>query len=291
MDLSIPSIPTTPEEISCATLEMYYKLIRELVDRGLEFPAQALQAFENQIKTMDNVILKEYLETINDIESQLRNICEVNDLLDASLDSNTGDMSFCELLFKCEAFGKLIFNESVRGMFVNLIPTVPEDIKPQLTSDYTLFSTWICKLSLDKILGNMTNILGDAIWDLVKNLKEELLDLFNVEDLKDEYINFLHSSGIFELLEQLDDFAECAFAICDYATQSKETKSDILKRLGLRYNKSTNEYEYDTETSPNYKSAQEKGDEIKRKIALLDAISKNDSVDKCTLMKDYFGNS
>lgn len=287
MDLSLLSLPKTPEEISCATLEMYYKLIIDLIDRGIELPAQALMSLNNQIKTMDNVILNDYLDTIDEIETNLRNICGVSDILDASLDSNTGDMSFCELLYQCEAFGRLIFNESVRGMFVNLIPTVPEDVKPQLTSDYTLFSTWICKLSLDQILGNMSQILGDRIFDLVKNLKEELLDLFKIDDLIDEYINFLHASGIFELLEQIDTFARCAFAICDYATQSRDTKKDILSRLGLIYNEATNDYEYDKSSSKHYASVIAKEATIKRKIYSLEAIADNKTDNRCVLLKDY----
>lgn len=271
MSVEIPSIPSTPEEGICASLEIYFKWIDSVLSAGIEVPVTAAEAVRNLIRTQTEKVYAEVLEGIIEVEDSLKSVCKaIDSAIPASEPSD--DMQWCKTLFACKAFMSLILTEEIRGATMSLIPMVPDSERGAIASDYDTFVRYICKLSLNDILRALANSgLGQVI-SLIEPLVTTMRKTPRIDSLLDEYFAEIFGLGVFELLDTFLEFEKCIFTACDMNEKSRSKLAEIRDKLFIV--ESSGEWTIDFSADWIARSMTAEG-EVRRRLAVLERLAKD----------------
>lgn len=225
------------EATYCKMLDTYYQGIVSTVELALAFPQMMAKRIIVFIKRLESVILAT-------IEKQLLAIIELIGNLKPFKDFNKNKKikAFCTALFKCQA---------AIQMLVDIGTISQED-----ADDFANFERLVCRVGLSDFI---KNYLGSLLSSL-RTQADELLDKANtwIEQLMNQFINPYNSflggttpfpgtnryliipltptrtlTGIYEIMDALNAFAECGFAVCDFVTTAANKQDDWKTKLKI----------------------------------------------------------
>lgn len=225
------------EATYCKMLDTYYQGIVSTVELALAFPQMMAKRIIVFIKRLESVILAT-------IEKQLLAIIELIGNLKPFKDFNKNKKikAFCTALFKCQAAIQMLVD-------IGTISQADAD-------DFANFERLVCRVGLSDFI---KNYLGSLLSSL-RTQADELLDKANtwIEQLMNQFINPYNSflggttpfpgtnryliipltptrtlTGIYEIMDALNAFAECGFAVCDFVTTAANKQDDWKTKLKI----------------------------------------------------------
>tara|TARA_R110001592_G_scaffold243633_1_gene504639 strand:+ start:41 stop:853 length:813 start_codon:yes stop_codon:yes gene_type:complete len=216
----------TGEDLFCSILEAEYNAFVALIDAAINFPRTAMQIVKSALQAILRLAFEVIREGIIFLEQE---IIKLLDLDDIDL-SKTRD-NFCDVAWNCAAIKDKIYN------WLNI-----DENNPVRTS-YDKFEEIVCGAGLRAILENF--IQDNLLNKLDTQLSVWLQDIQNAFDKIDKivqkYIDYLLYTKIpvidktfMELMEELDEYAQCAFAACNWALTSSNKKEDLLDQAGVK---------------------------------------------------------
>jgi hypothetical protein len=223
------------EATYCKMLDTYYQGIVSTVELALAFPQMMAKRIIVFIKRLESVILAT-------IEKQLLAIIELIGNLKPFKDFNKNKKikAFCTALFKCQAAIQMLVD-------IGTITQADAD-------NFANFERLVCRVGLSDFI---KNYLGSLLSSL-RTQADELLEKANtwLEQLMNQFINPYNSflggmtpfpgtnryliipltptrtlTGIYEIMDALNAFAECGFAVCDFVTTAANKQDDWKTKL------------------------------------------------------------
>lgn len=230
------------EEMFCSMTETIYNTLVEAIELALSIPIQFLESIKSVIRKVKLLIFATIESTLEAIEKKLFAF-----LASAGLNPDTSEQkgNFCSLLFTCKALRDSLFDpddfsgdsDAVFVQFISL--SVRNLIR---AGAYDVFEKHVCKLSLRALIDNFIDYALLDIGDALAELRQELLDALDISALVDQYEDLLETpvSGIgknvFELLDELDKFAQCAFGVCNFIYTSSNQQDDFATKAYIEKN-------------------------------------------------------
>ena len=232
------------EALFCTVMEAEYNAFVAIIENIIFLPQTALS------------IVKSLLQAANKLAWELirSGIVALEQLLIGALNFDGFDLStmkdnFCQVLWDC-AFMK---NTLLEWLGVDGEDKIKVPGYPRQTVTYPMFEDLICKQGLrsfaedfiqTEVLNNMATELTkiDAKIDEVYNkANKEVID-FTDRQLKKKL--FGTGKSFEDLMVELDKFAQCAFATCNFALTSSNKKDDLLDGLGVTWSQSEARFEF-----------------------------------------------
>lgn len=230
------------QDMFCAMTEEVYDALIVAINTALLLPAQFLQSIKSVLRKVELIILASIQTALEAIENKLFAFLDINGL---SADTSEQKDNFCALLFACSALKDNLFDPNDTSgdsdaIFVKMIPlTIRNEIR---SGSYDIFEKYVCKLSLRAVLDNFINYALLNIADILTNLRIELIDALNIDDLIDQYEELLQADipglnkSVYDLLDDLDKFAQCAFGTCNFIFTSSNQQSDFAAKAYIEKN-------------------------------------------------------
>lgn len=221
---------SSPELLFCSIVEQQYNGIVNTIDLAINAPTLALRILKGQIKRFEMLVLAVIEGRLEVIESL---ILKMVDLLKLDTFDRFDRRDFCRVAYACYALRQSLFPNS--GNDPSLVSMIPEAIRNQLRissgdSAYDVFEKFVCKLSLkailDQFIDDLLSDIQDELDEMLRKLGIEKIDEW-IQQYFDAIVPFLR------LMQNLDQFAQCAFATCNYVETSLNKQEDISKKLLL----------------------------------------------------------
>ena len=213
----------TGEQLFCSMLEAEYDAFVTLIESIINFPRMALQTVKSLLQAVSRLTMQLIRSTVIVIEQEIIKYLNLD-----GIDLSKTKENFCNVAFECAAIKDKIFS----------ILNVPDSAK----DNYDEFEEIVCKQGLRSLFEDwlQDNIL-DALDKQLASFLDDIEKVFNkVNNAVDEYIDYLLNTEIpfigktfLELMDELDKYAQCAFASCNWALTSTNKKEDLLSNAGV----------------------------------------------------------
>lgn len=257
---------SAPESLFCNILQVQYTATVTAIKTVINIPLLALKLLKSNLQRV-KLVLYAAVEAAADV--LLAKLNAVFDLVDVQ---NTDEgMSFCRLAYGCKALMETLFDPN--GSLLSFLSPAQ---KQQAKDNYEFFEQFICKNGLEQLVTNWVNEQIDSIEQQINTLEQKLLGATGLDQLTQAYLTklqtpILNGKNIYELLDSLDDFAECTFSICNYIATSSNQKEEFYDKLQIT--KVGNGFAY--VAGKIEKEIQEQDDRIRRKLqAMKDSINR-----------------
>jgi len=213
----------TGEQLFCSILEAEYDAFVTLIDSIINFPRMALQTIKSIIQAAVKLTMQLIRSTIIVIEQKIIEFLNLDDI-----DLSKTKENFCNVAWECAAIKDKIFD----------IMNVPDSVK----NNYEEFEEVVCRQGLRSLFEDwVQGTMLDGLDQTLRGFLDDIEKVFNkVQNGVDEYIDYLLNTKIpfigktfLELMEELDTFAQCAFASCNWALTSTNKKEDLLADAGV----------------------------------------------------------
>lgn len=226
------------EATYCKMLDTYYQGIVSTVDLALAFPQMMAKRIIVFIKRLESVILAT-------IEKQLLAIIELIGNLKPFKDFNKNKKikAFCTALFKCQAAIQMLVD-------IGTISQADAD-------NFSNFERLVCRVGLSDFIKNYLGSLLSSLRTQADEYANVAIDWVE-EQLIKKFINPYNSflagttpfpgtnryliipltstrtlTGIYEIMDALNAFAECGFAVCDFVTTAANKQDDWKTKLKI----------------------------------------------------------
>ncbi len=213
-----------PESLFCNMLEAQYNALISAIELLLGAPAFALARLKSNIQRLFDVLYAAIIAAIEILAAQLDELLALG-----AIDQNESKMAFCRIAYACQPLRSVLFSSGNPLLFF-----LSDQEIQDAQNNYQVFEDLICKVGLGSLLDSWTNVALDAIEAQLDALEAQLLGALGIDDLIDAYMQLLEDSGIFDFLEQLDEYAECAFEVCNWLETSDNKKEEIYEKLGVK---------------------------------------------------------
>jgi hypothetical protein len=220
----------TGESLFCSILEAEYNALVLLIETAIEFPHVVLQLLKSAIDATLSLVYKVIEASIIAIEQTIIDTLNLD-----GIDLSKTKEGFCDVAFSCVALRDKIFN----------MLSISDKKREELISDFDEFNDLICKNSLRGLFEGFTNTaILEPLLKLLRDYLKQIDDGFTYIDQKvQDYIEKtleaeipLLGRSFRDYMDDLDAFAQCAFATCNFAATSLNFKEDKLGRAGVDYN-------------------------------------------------------
>jgi len=216
----------SPEKMFCTMLEQQYGVVRSLIDAALAAPAFALSSLRSAILRIKNIVYAAIEAALDVLAAQLNTILGLDDI-----DRNETKDAFCRVAFECQALRDILFSDTTLDV---MFFWLSDSEKQAIQDNFDDFQELICEVGLANLITGWTDSILNTISDELDRLADKLLGILGIQELIDKYLAFLEDSGIYDLLDQLDSFANCGFAICDFIATASNGKEDYEKKLNIQ---------------------------------------------------------
>jgi len=210
----------TGEELFCFILEQQYDALVALIDQAIQFPRVALQTLKSVIQAVLKLTFEVIRAAIIIIEQEIIKFLNLD-----GIDLSKTKENFCNVAWECAAIKDKLY--SLLG--------IAED-NPARTA-YETFEEVICRQGLrnlfeswtqDTLLNNLDQTLAGYLDD-IERVSNRVLNAV------DDWIDYLTNTDIpfvnktfLELMDELDQYAQCAFASCNWTLTSQNKKEELL---------------------------------------------------------------
>lgn len=212
----------SPSAMFCTMLEQQYAAIVAQIDLLIQFPATALSMLNSNISRLFAVTYNVIEAAILALEQQLLNILGLDDIDQGNVSS------WCSIAQECEALIDLLVDS---GLLASILPSGVS--VSDVLNNYEKWEKYVCKDGLGDLIDGWIDDALQTIYDQIMSLRDRLLGALGIDELIDKYLQAVEESGIYDLLDQLDKFAQCAFEICDYVSTASNSSEDTLERLSM----------------------------------------------------------
>ena len=217
----------------CQIVEAEYLSTINTIETLVGVPQLALRSLKAYIKRFEYVLLATIegrLEVLEALANQMWGL-----IIDQVPFDRFDTKNICAMAYTCLALRRhfLPAGDNTGASDASYIKFVPLDIRNGLrdftdTSTYENFDKYVCKLGFKRSLRGFVNaILGE-----IQTKLDELLVIMGINRI-DEWINDYRTLSLpfLRKLELLDNFAQCAFATCNFAQTAINKREDISERL------------------------------------------------------------
>lgn len=229
----LTKLPETPEDYACLMLRTTFELIDKGVQLALILPEQGAKMMKLSLNLLEKKVYPTIGLLIEPVEDGLVSYCDVMGAIGDRLDTNDGDSGWCAILFNCRAFIEVILDENMRGVIASMIPFASDEQKRNMTTDYAMFTNFICKMSLGSIVSAFVGAQLSQLYKQIDSIGEQVDNIKNVRYVLDEYDEVLDGAYVYDVLAEYDKFAKCAFTVCDFDKESFDARESVLKKLYL----------------------------------------------------------
>ena len=216
----------SPEKMFCSMLEQQYGVVTTLIDSALAAPAFALSSLRSAILRIKNIVYAAISASLDVLATQLNTVLGLDDI-----DRNETKEAFCRIAYECQALRDILFSEDTLDV---MFFWLTDSQKQQIQDNFDDFQELICEIGLANLINGWTDSILNTISEELNKLADKILGALRIQELIDKYLTFLDESGIFDLLNQLDSFANCGFAICDFIATASNGKEDYEKKLNIQ---------------------------------------------------------
>lgn len=220
-----------PEALFCSIVQAQYAATTAAIQIAIGIPSLALKLLKSNLQRVKLVVYAALGAAVDVLVAQLDAIFKLVDVKN----SDNG-MGFCQVAFSCKALMNALFDEDSR-----LLPFLSDEDKQNAKENYKLFEKFVCKNGLEALVLAFIDEQVDKIEEKIDELEEKLLGAIGLDDLIAAYMQKLQEpifdgKNIFELLALLDDFAECAFSVCNVVATSQNKGEEFQEKLQIEKN-------------------------------------------------------
>jgi hypothetical protein len=214
-----------PESLFCSMLQSQYQLIVATLEAAIMFPLQALQLVKSSIQMLQYVVFVAVDIVLTKIENW---ISEMFDLENVGLEN--ARRNFCKIAYSCKILTDYLFGASSPLKAMGFSDAELAEMK----NNYTKFEEIVCNKSFKGLLDQFkTAILGD-VSRLLDEAEDKIANGFlKLDKITAKYNALLEEYHVFDYLDKLNDFAECAFAACNFIATSDNKQSDVADKMKL----------------------------------------------------------
>lgn len=214
-----------PESLFCAMLQAQYQVIVGILETALQIPSQALQLVKACVQMLQYVAFAAVDVLLTKIEGW---ISEMFDLENVGLEN--ARRNFCSIAYSCKILTDYLFGPSSPLKSIGY----DDSELAAMQNNYVKFEEIVCNKSFAGLLDQFkTSILGDISKWLDDAEQTITNDWLKLERLIALYNQALEDSGVYEYLDKLNDFAECAFAACNVISTTENKQEDIADKMKL----------------------------------------------------------
>ncbi len=213
-----------PESLFCLMLQNVYTSIIALIEGAMALPLIALQILESALQMVEFVTFAAIDIALTAIEQI---ILKLFDLENVSLEN--ARRNFCKIAYDCVALTNYLFgpNSPLESIYT-------QTELAEMKANYSKFEETVCQGSFKSLLDQFKAM---ALTDIMSKLNDFIDKIHDaetkIEKLKTKYNKALQDSGIYEVLNKLDEYANCAFTACDFITEGEDKQSETLDKLKL----------------------------------------------------------
>jgi hypothetical protein len=225
------------ETLFCSMTEAIYDALVALIEMGLTIPVQFLNSIKSFIRKVELLILTGIESSLETIERKLFAFLDATKL---NPDTSEQKNNFCALLFSCDALRESLFDpdDTTGESDATFVKFMGLEIRNQIRAGYyDVFEKYVCKLSLRAMIDNFIDFSLLSVADQLSELRLTLLDALNINTLVDEYEDLLETEigstgkSIYNMLDDMDKFSQCAFGACNFINTSSNQQEDFAAKL------------------------------------------------------------
>lgn len=214
---------SAPENLFCSMLKAQYDALLASIELLIQAPASALQMLLSNIKRIFDVMYASIIAALEVLAAQLDTLLGLGDI-----DQNETKLAFCRIAYACEPLQDILFSTSKP-----LLPFLTAQQIDDAKNNYEKFEEFVCKVGLKGLLDQWTNVAIDEIGEQLDALQNRLLGALGIEELIENYMRAVADSGIYDVLDSLKKYGNCAFEVCNYANTSDNTIEEVENKLGI----------------------------------------------------------
>lgn len=224
---------TVQAKLFCKITEEVYDNITDALDLALVLPMKTLSIIKSTIRTLEYITLATYESSLDTIENLIYEYLEVS-----SFDTSKQNNNFCTLLYSCQALRNSLFDpdDTSGDSDASFVKMLSLDIRNKIRGgSYDIFEEQVCKLSMARILEGFGATLLTKYAGMLTDLQDKIESAINLDNITDAYTelletNFLNTGkNVFDLLDSLDNFTQCAFGACDFIYSSQNKKESTAE--------------------------------------------------------------
>jgi hypothetical protein len=232
------------QEMFCQMTESIYNALVAAIETALALPIQFLRSIESVIRKVELIILSAIESQLEALENQLFLFLDNEGL---NPDTSEQKQSFCAALFACSALKDSLFDptDTTGNSDAIFVKFMPLSVRNEIRGDsgaYGTFEKYVCKLSLRALLDQYIDAALLQIAEVLQELRDQLLDALNIDEYISQYEEFLQTpipglnKNIFELMDELDKFAQCAFGVCNFIFTSSNQQEEFAAKAYIEKN-------------------------------------------------------
>lgn len=228
------------EQLFCDMTEQAYDAIVNAIKTALNVPIAFLESIKSAIRKIEMIILETIAAAVKTIEERLFDYLDSKGIV---TDTSKQAANLCALLYACSALRESLIdpNDSSGDSDALFVKFMPVSVRNQIRGgNYDAWETNICKLSLRRLIDEFLNSMYLLLAEELAALREQLIDALNIDALIDAYEELLRTDipgigkNIFELMDELDKFAQCAFGVCNFINSSANQKEEFSKKAYIQ---------------------------------------------------------
>ena len=218
-------------EAFCKQSLRQFQIVTDSLDDLIRVPRVILLEAQSIVDRFVNVVYREVAEQIGIIEDTFLDIITLNDI-----DQSESFQNICKDVFACKAFIHSLYDTGTLDVILDSTPYPDFDsYYDDFINYYDQFELNVCSLGLRQTIRNW-------IYDQLEPLILQLTNLDNYlltevrticTSLITQYNNLLSDLGIYDLMKLLDEFENCALALCDVKSSANNYKTDYSLRYKI----------------------------------------------------------
>lgn len=214
-----------PESLFCAMLQSQYQVIVGMIEMAIIAPSQVLQLVKACIQMLMNVSFIAIEILLAKIEAWISDMFDIE-----NIGLENARRNFCRIAYSCKILTDYLFGSSspLRSLGYTSLELI------EMKNNYTKFEEIVCNKSFKGMLDQFkTSMLGDvSVW-LDEAEQKIINDWLKLENLISKYDTALEDAGVYDYLNKLNDFSECAFAACNVISTTENKQEDIADKMKL----------------------------------------------------------
>lgn len=227
----------------CSTLELKWEALNDLLIIAKQIPDKLKKYIKTLLKALQTNLNSKIYEKARMLIDML------NRLINYAKKKGSDSADMCKMLYECEAS-----YDSLSEIVADYYPDA--DVKKyfrsqgfddpftgmSFASGYDAFEYYACKLSLSNNISSYIYEKAKAIVEALDSLIDMTLEMAN----SNHYVAMIKAKlaiairmyenaiqDIIDIMNELDKFVNCGFAICDFASSAKNLQDDISSNYGV----------------------------------------------------------
>ncbi len=218
--MALPRIsPGGPDKMFCDLLRVQYAALTTSLQAALVLPLKFVKRIKSYIKRITQIVFRKLLTELDALEAILIKILEMD-----KFNNGLTNCDFCWIAWNCEAVLDLLKTKAI-------FPSNAFD-------NFENFTNFVCNQNLQGLVSSFIDDRIQEIQDALDDIEERALNALDLDSFITQYQDLLDTpiagKTVFEWINELDKYVNCAFAICDYADTALNLKTDTLEKLALQ---------------------------------------------------------